>query len=209
MNSCSGPVWLVRTLIAVLGVALCPILVRASALSPDSANATPAGPAAVEAASAPTPSRSALSPSAALGVGLAATAMPLMLAYGLTTKDSKAEDVALFAGVTAGIVAGPALGLWSGGRGDLAKKGLITRSIGAAICLGSFGAASAIFQDNSDSVTDASVLFGILGTAGGLLASFSALHDLAITPSATSQGRRMSGELGLRPDGKVALSVRF
>ena len=209
MNTCSGPLRSVQTLIAVFVVTLCPILARASMLSPDSAEVTPAGPAAVDAVSAPTPSRNALSPGAALGVGLAGTAVPLMLAYGLTTKDSRAEDIALFAGVTAGIVAGPALGLWSGGRGDLAKKGLIRRSIGAAICLGSFGAASAIFQDSGDSVTDASVLFGILGTAGGLLASFSALHDLAITPSATSQGRRMSGELGLRPDGKVALSVRF
>jgi len=209
VNSCSECLRLVRALLAVLGVALCPILARASTLSPDSAAAAPLGPAAVAAPSAPTRSRNSLSPAAALGVGLAATAVPTMLAYGLTTRDSRAEDIALFAGVTTGIVAGPALGLWSGGRGDLAKKGLIRRSIGAAICLGSFGAASAIFQGSSDQVTDASVLFGIVGAAGGLLAGMSALHDLAITPSATSKGSRMSGQVGFRPDGRLALSIRF
>lgn len=132
-----------------------------------------------------------------------------MLAYGMTATDTQAEDVALFTGVTVGIVAGPALGMWSGGRGDLAKKGLIRRSIGAAICLGSAAAASASFQGSGDQVTDMSVVFGILSAAGGLMAGMSALHDLAITPSATSQGRHVSGELGLRPDGRLALSVRF
>ena len=211
MRIWSGPVRPARTLMAVLGMALCPILVRASAQSPDSAETTPAAPVAVEAAPvpAPAPSRSALSPGAALGVGLAATVVPTMMAYGLTTKDSRAEDIALFAGLTVGIVAGPSMGLWSGGRGDLAKKGAIRRSVYAALCLGSLGAASAIFGENSQQVTDASVLFGIVGTVGGLAASFSALHDLAITPSAVSKGRPMSGEIGLRPDGQLALTVHF
>src|SRR6185369_4232916 len=105
----------------------------AGSAAPDSAAAAPAGSAAVDAPSAPKASRSALSPAAALGIGLAATAVPTLLAYGLTSKDSQAEDVALFVGVTTGVVAGPALGLWSGGRGDLAKRGLIQRCVGAGM----------------------------------------------------------------------------
>jgi hypothetical protein len=41
------------------------------------------------------------------------------------------------------------------------------------------------------------------------LAVFSWFHDIAITPSATAQGRPLSVELGIRSDRLVALNVRF
>jgi hypothetical protein len=41
------------------------------------------------------------------------------------------------------------------------------------------------------------------------MVTVSVLHDLAITPSATSQGKRLSAGLGIRPDGVVTLNVRF
>jgi len=182
--------------------------VPAGSAVPDSAAAAPAGSAAVHAPSAPKASRRAVAPAAALGIGLAATAAPTLLAYGLTSKDTKTEDVALFVGVATGVVAGPALGLWSGGRGDLAKRGLVVRSIGTAICLGAMGIASATWNDGTQAPV-ATATLAILGALGGLAATVFVFHDLAITPSATAQGMPLSARLGLRPDGLVTLNVRF
>jgi hypothetical protein len=145
---------------------------------------------------------------AALGVGLAATAVPTMLAYALTAKESRAEDVGLFVGVATGVIAGPAVGLWSGGRGDLAKPGLIVRSVGTAIGLGAMGLASATWG-NGTQAPAATATLAILGVAGGLMAAGSLFHDLAITPSATAEGTRSSVGLVIRSDGLLALSVRF
>lgn len=180
----------------------------AGSAAPDSAAAAPAGSAAVDAPSAPKASRRAVAPAAALGIGLAATAVPTLLAYGLTSKDSKAEDVALFVGVATGVVAGPALGLWSGGRGDLAKRGLIVRSIGTAICLGAMGVADATWNDGAQAPT-ATAALAVLGTVSGLATTVFVIHDLVITPSATAQGRPVSASFGFRPDGLVTLNVRF
>lgn len=208
MSTCSESLRSVCTLMAVLGVALCPALVRASPSAPDPAAAAPAGSAAVDAPSVPVHSRSPLSPMAALGVGLAATAVPTVLVYALTSKDSRAEDVGLFVGVATGVMAGPAVGLWSGGRGDLAKHGLIIRSVGTAIGLGAMGVASATW-DNGTQAPALTATLAILGVVGGATAAASVFHDLAITPSATAQRRPLSVGMGVRSDGLLVLSVRF
>jgi hypothetical protein len=145
---------------------------------------------------------------AALGVGLAATAVPTLLVYALTSKDSRAEDVGLFVGVATGVIAGPAVGLWSGGRGDLAKHGLIIRSVGTAIGLGAMGVASATWE-NGTQAPAATATLAILGVAGGLMAAASLFHDLAITPSATAQGKPARVGLGIRSDGSLAVRVQF
>lgn len=151
-------------------------------------------------------SRGHLSPMAALGVGLAATAVPTMLAYAMTSKDSRAEDVSLFVGVATGVIAGPAVGLWSGGSGDEAAPGLLVRSVGTAICLGGMGGASATWENGDQGIA---VLMGIVGVSGGLIAVGSVFHDLAITPSATSQARRSRVGLVIRSDGMLALNIKF
>jgi predicted transporter len=145
---------------------------------------------------------------AALGVGLASTVAPTMLVYAFTERESRAEDIGLFVGFTVGAVAGPAVGLWSGGRGDLAKRGLIGRSIGAGICLGAMGLASATWEE-SNQTSALTVTLAILSTVGGLMTVGSVLHDLSITPSATSHGKPVSVGLGVRSDGLLAVRVRF
>lgn len=150
--------------------------------------------------------RRPLPPTAALGIGLGATAIPTMMAYGMTSRDTKAENISLFVGLSAGIVAGPAVGLWSGGRGDLARSGLVIRSVCTAICLGGAGGASSSWENGSQ---DAAVLLGILSVAGGIGATMSVFHDLAITPSATGEARRRRVGLVVRPDGGLALNMQF
>lgn len=145
---------------------------------------------------------------AAPGVGLAATALSTALVYALTAKDSRAEDVGLFVGVATGVIAGPAVGLRSGGRGDLARHGLIKRSGGTAVCLGAMGVASGTW-DNGNQSPALTVTLAIVGVAGVLVAAGTVFRDLAITPLATAQARRMSMGLGIRSDGLLALSIRF
>jgi putative effector of murein hydrolase len=153
-------------------------------------------------------SKEGVAPMAALGIGLAATVVPIMFAYSFTADESRAEDVGLFVGATVGVVAGPAFGLWSGGRDDLAKRGLIARSIGAGLCLGAMGVASATWEDGTqDSGLTAALV--ILGTVGGLMTAGSLLHDLSITHSATSHGKPVSVGLGVRGDGLLAVRMRF
>jgi len=195
-------------MVAMLAVLSCPALVRDAHAAGDTPAATPSASGDVPAGSVPMQESKALAPMAALGVGLAATVVPIMLAYGLTERDSRAEDVGLFVGFTAGAIAGPAVGLWSGGRGDLAKRGLIARTIGAGVCLGAMGLSSATW-DNGNQAPVLTVTFAILGTLGGLMTVGSLFHDLSITPSATSQGRPPSVGLDVRSDGLLAVRVRF
>ena len=208
MNTCSRSVHSLRILLAMLGVVLGPALVRGSPSVSDSAVVAPTGATAVDAPAAPTYSRSSVPPVVALGIGLAATGVPTLLAYGLTEKDTQAENIALVVGITAGVVAGPAVGLWSGGRGDLARTGLLRRSVVGAVGLGAVALAGAISNDSTQDGTS-SVALVLLGAASAVMVTVSVFHDLAITPSATAQGRRVSAGLVVRPDGVVALNVRF
>ncbi len=145
---------------------------------------------------------------AALGVGLAATALPTVLVYALTSKDSRVEDVGLFVGVGTGVIAGPAVGLWSGGRGDLTRDGLITRFVGVTVGLGAMGVASATWANGAQSPA-ATATLAVLGVGGGVIAAVSLFHDLAITPSATAQRSHWRTGLGVRSDGLLALRLRF
>jgi hypothetical protein len=192
----------------MLAMLSCPAFVRAARAAGDTAAATPGTSGAVPTGSIQMQKSKALAPMAALGVGLVGTVLPTLLAYGLTERESEAEDVALFVGFTASAVAGPAVGLWSGGRGDLAKRGLIRRSIGAGLCLGSIGLASATW-DNGNQAPALTTTLVILGTVGGLMTIGSVFHDLSITPSATSQGKPLTVGLGIRGDGLLAVRLRF
>src|SRR5882672_7314900 len=152
---------------AVLGIALCPALVRASPSAPDSVAASPDPSAAVEAASVSPQSPRVFSPMGALGVGIAATAAPPLLVLAASSSESRSEHVGLSVGVVTGIVVGPAFGLWSGGRGDLAKRGLITRVIGgAAIGAGALGGWIAR-NGGGGNAPPASAALVILGLVGG------------------------------------------
>jgi hypothetical protein len=149
----------------------------------------------------------ARSPGAALGIGLAATFAPVLLAVAVSSPSTTAGVVGLSAGAGAGILAGPAVGLWSGGRGDCATRGLVVRAIGAVgIAAGAYGLALALGEGGSN--TSAGPLM-IMGAASGIITTASVIHDLAITPSATARGRSHRTGLVIRPDGHFALCVRF
>lgn len=93
MNTCSRSVRSLRMLLAMLGVVMGPAFVRGSPSATDSVVVAPAGANPVDAHAAPTSSHGSVSPAGALGIGLAATAAPTLLAYGLTGKDTQAEDI--------------------------------------------------------------------------------------------------------------------
>lgn len=209
MITCSKSLRSVLAVIVLLGVVLCPAAVPASSSTPDTAAAAPDHSAAVATAPVPPDSPGSLSPMAALGVGLAATVGPPLLVVALTPRESRAEDVGLFVGVAAGVIAGPAVGLWSGGRGDLAKRGLIIRAIGgAAVGAGALGVALAMGESSQQTQAITATLV-VLGVVGGAITTASLFHDLAITPSATSQGKPPRVGLGIRSNGSLAVRVQF
>ncbi len=76
----------------------------------------------------------------------------------------------------------------------------------AGIVAGVYGVMLAVGEGGSNSNTTPLL---ILGAAGGLITTASVIHDLAITPSATARGRTAGAELGIRPDGLIAVRVRF
>jgi hypothetical protein len=151
-----------------------------------------------------------LSPGEAFAVGLAATAGPALVALAVDPPGRNSDfapEAALTVGIGAGILAGPAIGLWSGGRGDLAKRGLIVRGVGViAVGAGALGLLSAIDGDTS---TGAVNVLAIVGVAGLAVTTVSSLYDLAITPSAIAKRPPLHAQLGVRPDGVVAVRVRF
>jgi len=154
--------------------------------------------------------RGHLSPGAALGVGLAASVGPAAVAALLIPPGSDSEfawEAALTTGVALGVLVGPAVGLWCGGRGDLARRGLILRGLCAGtVAAGGLAVLSAMATEEGG---PAVLPIAILGAVGGAVCVVSWAADLAITPSATANGRPHRAELDVRPDGKVALTVRF
>jgi len=100
------------------------------------------------------------------------------------------------------VMVGPSIGLWSGGCGDLARRGLILRGI----CIGGIAFWAAFGEAINPTTTDGLL---ILGRASVLVTRVSGVYDLAITPSATARDPAPRAELGVRPDGRVALSVSF
>lgn len=144
----------------------------------------------------------ATSPGTAAAIGLFSTAAPIAL--GMLPRDEYSRKQPNLAtttiGVLVGVTLGPAIGLASGGRGDLAFRGALLRaaafglSTGAVLSVGASGEAGAV-----------SLLVAGLSVAG-----LSALHDLAITPSAVAEGPpRPRAALAVRPDGALAVQVKF
>jgi hypothetical protein len=162
-------------------------------------------------AAAPTAAR-AHSPGRALAVGVGASLAPTLIALILDPPGSGSDfapEAALSIGAGLGIMIGPAVGLASGGRSDLAKRGVLIRTLGvASVGAGVLGFWVAFADDMGTEATTTSALM-ILGAAGGLVTAGSWLHDLAITPGAVARGRPLHAELGVRPDGLVAVRVRF
>ena len=100
------------------------------------------------------------------------------------------------------VMVGPSVGLWSGGRGDLARRGLILRGI----CIGGIAFVAAFGDAINPGSTSGLV---ILGRASILVTAVSGVYDLVITRSATARGPPPRAQLGVRPDGRMALSLRF
>ncbi len=148
----------------------------------------------------------ALSPGYAFELALAVSLVPALIAVSLDPPGSAvAPEAAVSIGLAAGMIAGPAIGLACGGRRDLATRGVIVRSLGVAACAAGVIGFGTAFADEKGSGSG----FMLLGAAGGLVTAVSWIHDVAITPSATAQGRPLHAELGIRRDGLVSVRVRF
>ena len=150
-------------------------------------------------------------PGGALAVGALATLAPAFIATA-TSSAAQEEDFGweapLLIGATVGVWAGPAVGLASGGRDDLARRGLIVRTVGlAATAGGLYGIYTMMTNEESDAGSIA--LFSV-GLAGAAFTALSTIHDLAITPSAVARGRRgPHPTLALRRDGALAVQVKL
>lgn len=143
-----------------------------------------------------------LGPGGALLVGVVGTAVPIVL--GTLPRDDyyrSEQDLASVAlGIAVGVTFGPAAGLASGGRSDLAMNGMLIR--GAAFGLSTGAVFAAAGGAEAGAVT---VLSAALCVAG-----LSAVHDLLVTPEAVTAGRpRPRAALGVRPDGMLAVQVKF
>lgn len=150
------------------------------------------------------------SPGVALGVGLGTTLAPLALATIVSPIGGDSDfawEAALAVSATAGLIVGPAVGLASGGRADLAARGAVIRGLGllgAGVGLLGFGLA----MSESDSGPRAGTMMTI-GALGALTIGVSALHDLAITPSAVEARGRPRAALLVRPGGALGVAVVF
>lgn len=153
------------------------------------------------------------SPGGALAIGVLATLTPTVLAA-MGSSRSLDEDfgweLPLLIGGTAGVWVGPAVGLASGGRRDLAGRGLLVRTGGLLVAAGGlFGAAAIASGDGEEVSPGAKALFGV-GLAGAAVTAVSAIYDLGATPSAVARGRqRPHAALAVRPDGALAIQVKF
>jgi hypothetical protein len=145
------------------------------------------------------------SPDASLGIGVLSSAAPALAGLAISGGRNVESAVAIGAGL--GVIADPAVGLASGGRGDLARRGLLVRGLAGGVA-----GASALAVANGREGGH----FGAGGTAGvvvcsaaALVATVSWIHDLAITSSAVAGRPAARAGLTLRPDGRVAVIVSF
>jgi hypothetical protein len=202
----------VTMLVRLMAVVLCaPPAASAmeSAPGPDSAVviASAQPPAADGASTMPAP-RAHRSGGAALAIGLGATVLPAVLGAILdpAQPDGQGGEVGLALGITAGVFLGPAVGLASGRRGDLAWRGVAIRGVGGALLL--LGAAAAASTIDSEVTAGANALMW-LGVAGGGAVVISSIYDLVITPGAVDEGRRVSFRPLVTPNGMVGLRATF
>jgi hypothetical protein len=146
----------------------------------------------------------------ALLVGVGATFAPAVLSLALNPPGSDRDfawEASLACGVALGVIVGPAAGLHAAGRDDLARRGLIVRTLGAAAVGGGLLAAlTAMSEERSNAGTAPLV---VLGCAGLLLETVSFVHDLAITPSAARSKRVAAWQPGLDPQGRPCLVLKF
>lgn len=140
------------------------------------------------------------SPDAAMAVGLASSVVLPAAGVAIGIAASGAGEAGFVIGVGTGITVGPAIGLALGGRGDLAKKGMVFRGTACALAGAGVGVAASSHEDNAAI---------IMGSAAGLVALVSFIHDLAITPSAVAQGQPPRATLGVDARGRVVGSVLF
>ena len=147
------------------------------------------------------------SPGAALAVGMLATAGPLAVA-GLANSSGHGAGGPLLGAAALGVIVGPAIGLSSGGRSDLAERGLGVRLLGSLALAGGFLGAMSMMESDSDDPRSTGFL--TLGIVGAVATVGSAAIDLLATPIAVEQGKpQPSAALVVRPDGALAAQVRF
>ena len=202
----------VSTLLRLIAIVLClPPVTSAMASAPEPRSIVvnvPAEPEGADGGSTASAARATRSGGKALAIGLAATFVPagLGLVMDPARSDGQGGEFGLAVGVTVGVLFGPAVGLASGSRGDLAWRGLAIRGVGGALLL--LGAAAAI--TSIDEGTDSgSVGIMWVGAAGGAVAVASTIYDLAITPRAVSEGRRVSVRPVVTSNGMVGLRASF
>lgn len=209
----SSRFFLLRSAVTLLACACCVFTSSlAAAGAPADSGAANAGADTTGLAPARTEARGfgSYSPNGALGVGALATLAPAAISLALNPPGSHSNfawEASLSLGVTAGLFAGPAIGLASGGRGDLARRGLLVRGVGLAACAVGLEGLVLAFDETSNSSSP--VILMAIGLVGAGVVAVSSIYDLAITPSAVEHGRTPRAVLGLRPDGKLAVSVRF
>ena len=146
------------------------------------------------------PRTAATSPGRALRIGLVSTLAPAAVGLLTPSRYGGVPNAAggLFGAVLGGTL-GPAVGLMAGGRSDLAYRGLLVRS--AAI-----GIVGAVALASWDQPSQAGVGALVGGTA---VVAVSSAYDLAITRRAVARGRGPHAGLVVRPDGALAVQLKF
>jgi len=145
----------------------------------------------------------------ALTIGVAATVLPIGLGLILDPPqaDGQGGDAGVALGATIGLLVGPAVGLASGGRGDLAKRGVIIRSVCCGLLV--LGGVAAISMLSEDQATPGATGILALGLVGGGVGVASSIYDLVITRKAVDEGRRVSFRPLVTPSGMVGVRATF
>jgi len=146
----------------------------------------------------------------ALAIGLATTlALPAtsLLANPPGSSSEIAWEASLTICTAVGLYLGPAIGLSSGGRDDLAKRGLLIRGFGyGATLIGLLAVGSSLESSSYGAGIEVVALVGLLGAGASVV---SAAYDLAITPSAVGPARHVSLRPVVDERGRLALRARF